>query len=255
MSYVFEQCPYATHKKMYPKGYENALKVKFTFSLVSHVVLLIGLVIYVALGILIFTERANLEKFNFVPLAYGIAQGIPFFLIEVSGFKQFKQMRALNQSNKRTADLNPRSLFSFISPLQLALAVFACVLCVLLILVFNDFVFNSKVITLFISLLLCNTLFFVLGYKLIHGKKLDPHQSAKDRHIATKTALSSFISVSILVSVFFIFNQSVDAYSLDIWEPLFNSLYWLLVMLLSTGQVLLNVNLQEVDFDVYKTAN
>ncbi|MCF2949760.1 hypothetical protein L0668_16700 [Paraglaciecola aquimarina] len=253
MDYVFEHCPVESYGKMYPKGFESALKGKFTFSLVSNVILVLGLIVFVAASIFIFKGGAKLENFNFLPLAYGMLQGVPFFILELSGFKQFKQMREANHASKRTAELNPRSLFTFITPLKLASAVSACALCIYLILMFNDFIFNATVITLFVSLTLCNSLFLGLGYKIIHGKKLDPHQSAKDRHIATEVALGSFISVSIMVSIFFIFNQSVREYSLDIWEPMFNSIYWVLVMLLSTGQVLLRVKLHDIDFDVYKT--
>ncbi|WP_158966074.1 hypothetical protein [Paraglaciecola sp. L3A3] len=255
MAYIFEHYPHSTHAKLYPKGYETALKGKIVFGLINGAILLLGLGIMVVISMVLFTGDKTLDQFNMVPMMYGLVQAIPFFILELSAFKQFKLMRNLNTDSKRSAELNPRGLFSFISPMQLFAAVAMFIICSYLILSFNNFVFDFDIAILFGSMVLANLLFIVLGYILVRGKRLDPHQSAKDRHTATQAALRSYISVSILISIFFIFNRSVDTYLLELWEPIFNTLYWLLVVLLSTGTMLKHVDLHDINFDVYKTSN
>ncbi|GAC22304.1 hypothetical protein [Paraglaciecola arctica] len=255
MDFVFKHCPFETHKKLYPKGYEKTLEGKVTFKVLNRAILVIGVLLLTVFFVGTFNGTMQLNKINLLPMAYGLLQAIPFFIIEISALKQFKLMRNLNSATKRQADLNPRSLFNYVSPVRFYAAVIMFFVCSYIIFSFNDFEVSFDVAVLMGSMLLCNGLFVGLGYTLLHGKKLDPHQSPKDRHIMTTAAFHSYTSVSILVSVFFILNRSVDHYALDDWEALFNSLYWQVLMLVSTGAALKLTNLEKVNYDVYKTTS
>jgi hypothetical protein len=253
MNYVFKHCPFETHEKLYPKGYEKAIEGKVTFKLLNVVTTVIGVLLLIALVIITLNGNMQLSKINFVPMVYGMLQAIPFFVMEVSALKQFKLMRNRNSDTKRQAELNPRSMFNYVSPIRFFAAMLMFFVCITIISSFNDFELSASIVVLLVSMFLCNGLFVGLGYVLLHGKKLDPHQSPKDRHIMTTAAFHSYTSISILVSVFFILNRSVDHYALDDWEPLFNSLYWQSLILLSTGSALRLTHLEKINYDVYKT--
>ncbi|MGJ8678965.1 hypothetical protein [Paraglaciecola sp.] len=253
MNYIFKHYPIETHAKLYPDGYEKALKGKIIFSLINYAILALGIIGFIAAAIFIFEGEAKIQRFKGLPLVFGMVQAIPLLIMEISGFKAFKKMRTQNQDTKRSAELNPRGLLNFVSPIRLFMTISILLICVFVMLALNDFNIGEKQAILLGSMGLANTLFIVLGYILIHGKKLDPHQSAVDRHNATAVVIKSYTSISMLISVFFIFNLSVDEFSLQDWEPMFNSLYWLCVMFLSTGSVLKYMNVEDINYDVYKT--
>lgn len=225
MDYIFKHCPFETHEKLYPKGYEKTLEGKVTFKVLNVIIMVIGVLLLIAFFIAAFNGTMQLSKINFLPMAYGMLQAIPFFMLEISALKQFKLMRNQNSDTKRQAELNPRSLFNYVSPVRFFAAVIMFFVCSYIIFSLKNFEFSAQIATLIGSVLLCNGLFVGLGYTLLKGKKLDPHQSPEDRRIMTTAAFHSYTSVSMLVSVFFILNRSVDHYALDDWEPLFNSLY------------------------------
>ena len=253
MNYVFKHCPFETHEKLYPKGYEKAIEGKVTFKLLNVITTVIGVLLLIALVIITLNGNMQLSKINFVPMVFGMLQAIPFFVMEVSALKQFKLMRNRNSDTKRQAELNPRNMFNYVSPIRFFAAMLMFFVCITIIFSFNDFELSESIVVLLVSMFLCNGLFVGLGYVLLHGKKLDPHQSPKDRHIMTTAAFHSYTSISMLVSVFFILNRSVDHYALDDWEPLFNSLYWQSLILLSTGNALRLTHLEKINYDVYKT--
>jgi len=136
--------------------------------------------------------------------------------------------------------------------MRVFVSIFMFILCVYLIFSFNDFKWSFDVATLVGTLLLCNGLFIGLGYTLLKGKKLDPYQSTEDRKRMTTGAFHSYTSVSILVSLFLILNRLVNHYSLDNWEPIFNSLYFQAVFALSMGTMLKSMVLEDINFEVYK---
>lgn len=253
MDYIFEHCPADKYAKLYPKGYEKTLEGKILYKLLNIIILIIGLIVLVTS--IIANQQGNIElkDMDFLPFAYGMLQAVPFLILELSALKQFKLMRSLNVQTKRQAELSPRSLFKHVSPFRFFTAVIMFFVCSFVMFSFNDFKISFEIAVLIGSMILCNGLFIGLGYVLLHGKKLDPHQSPKDRHIMTTAAFRSYTSVSILVSIFFIINRCVYYYSLDNWEPLFNSLYWQSVVLLSTGAMLRFTKLEAVNYDVYKT--
>jgi hypothetical protein len=253
MDYIFEHCPADKYAKLYPYGYKKTLEGKVLYKLLNIIILIIGIVLFVAFIIANQQGSIELEDVNFLPLTYGMLQALPFLILEVSALKQFKLMRNLNDPTKRQAELSPRSVFNYVSSILFFSAVIMFFVCTFVMFSLNDFKISTEIAVLFGSMLLCNSLFVGLGSVLLKGKKLDPHQSPEDRHKMITTAFRSYISVSILVSVYFIINRCVDHYSLDSWEPLFNSLYWQSVVLLTTGALLKLTKLEDVNYGVYKT--
>ena len=261
MDYVFKHYPIETHGKLYPDGYEKALKGKILYGLINNIILVLIIIVFIAFaiaifsdGIAVFSDSKALESFNFVPLVVGMVQGIPLLMFDLSTFKQFKQMRVQNHDPKRRAELNPRQLLSYVSPIRLSITISIFIASAFIILKLNDFNIGEKEAILLGAMLFTNSIFIGIGYFLIHGKKMDPHQSAQDRHTTIGVVIRSYTSISILASVFLVFSRSSNEFSLEAWEPIFNSLYWQLLMFLSTGTMLKYVNLKDINFDVYKAS-
>ena len=253
IDYVFEHCPADKYAKLYPKGYEKTLEGKILFKLINIIILMIGFVIFVSAVIANQKGNIELKDMDFYPLAYGMLQVLPFLMLELSAFKQFKLMRNLNNHSKRQAELSPRNLFNYISPLRLFSTAIIFSACIFTMFSLNDFKMSEDIAVLIGSMLLCNGLFVGLGYVLLNGKKLDPHQSAADRHKMITAAFHSYTAASMLVSIFFIINRFVSHYYLSDWEPLLNSLYWQSMVLLSTGAMLKVTKLEDVNYEVYRT--
>ncbi|WP_340679654.1 hypothetical protein, partial [Paraglaciecola sp.] len=197
-------------------------------------------------------ELKTAGQLAFVPMLLGLIQAIPYVLLELFNFKQLKVMRVLNTQSKRQADLAPRSLFSFVSPVKVFSALVLFVTCVVSLLYFENFTLSNELMILLGSLLLSNGLFVFVTVNLLYGKKMDPHQSAGDRVKVIRTNLNSFVYTSILISVFFILNKSVDAFNWQHIEIIFNSLYWQLVISFSVGSLPRGTRLSEINFEVYR---
>jgi hypothetical protein len=253
MHYIFEHCPADKYAKLYPKGYEKTLEGKTLYKLLNVIILTIGFVILISFVVANQLGNIKLEHFSFLPFAYGFLQAVPFLLLEVSAVKQLRLMRNLNVQTKRQADLSPRNVFTYVSPARIFSAVVMFFVCIYIMFSLNDFEVSFDIMILTGSMILCNALFLGLGCVLLNGKKLDPHQSSQDRQKMTMATFRSYTSISILVSVFFIINRLVEQYSIDIWEPLINSLYWQSVVLLSTGAMLKLTTLEDVNYEVYRT--
>jgi hypothetical protein len=253
IDYILQHFPAEQYAKLYPKGVEKTLAGKKLYQRLNRANLIVGVIILAGIVAANQTGNLALRNLNSYPLVYGMLQAIPFLWLEISALKQFKMMRKLNTTSKRNAEFSPRSLFNFISPLRMLSTVFMLCACVFIMFSLNDFALSADITTLLVSMILCNGLFIGMGYMLINGKKLDPHQAPEDRRKMTIAVIHSYSSMSLLVSLFFIMNRCVEHYVLYDWEPLLNSLYWQGVVLLSTGTMLKFPKLEDTNFEVYKT--
>lgn len=250
--FVMRTYPPETHPKLYPQAGGQAHKNSQLFVWVSHLILGLGILLAAAMFFILEQAELSTSKLAQVPLMFGLVQAIPYLLIEVLTKRQINLMRELNQRSVRQADLTPRHLFQFIEPYKIYTAVLLFVLCVACMLYFEGFNLSADLVVLLLSMVLCNGLFVVLTLKLLFGKKQDPYQSDADRNRMITANLHAFTFTSIIVSVYFILNRSVDVFGLQHVEIIFNSLYWQFVVWLSTGTILRNNTLGQINFDVYR---
>ncbi|MFC3122248.1 hypothetical protein [Agaribacter flavus] len=254
ISYIFKHYPMETHEKLYPEGFEKASKGKTIFEFLARVILVISLIVYAVMALEIFVHGKGVEQLDHVPLLLGLVQVVPFFVLELFGFKHLKKMRAKSDAKKRSASLQVRSILRYVGSIELSVAAFVLLLCICLIVSINEFTLNFEVSTLLATLALSNGLFLALAYKLVYGKKIDPYQAEEDRELMTSSALRSFLLVSILISVYFIFDQLANIYPLSSWAGTINSLYWLTIAFYSFGLGMKTINIKDVNYDVYKTS-
>lgn len=249
---LLQDYPASAYPKLYPQSETKLLAGQQLFKGLNWGILILGTLV---LCVLIYTLEQELKtagQLAFVPMLLGLIQAIPYVLLELFNFKQLKVMRELNTQSKRQADLAPRSLFSFVSPVKVFSALVLFVTCVVSLLYFENFTLSNELMILLGSLLLSNGLFVFVTVNLLYGKKMDPHQSAGDRVKVIRTNLNSFVYTSILISVFFILNKSVDAFNWQHIEIIFNSLYWQLVISFSVGSLPRGTRLSEINFEVYR---
>ncbi|WP_286261876.1 hypothetical protein [Thalassotalea atypica] len=240
------------YPKLYPESIDTIhLKRKIYLGL-NYIIAILGLVLLVVTMPLNAVENVDYQRIDSMPLIFGMVQFIPVLLLEISSFKQFKLMRAANTSTNKTADLTPRRLFDYISPLLLSFTAILIISCILFELYINEYTLTDDVISKIVALVLCNGLFIFLTYKNLHGKKLDPYQANTDRSKQTRTAIQSMVFVSILVSIFFMATAIINRFDFIELEVFVNSLYFQFISIFGFGSLLRALPIEELNFDVYK---
>jgi hypothetical protein len=253
INFVIEQYPPEQYAKLYPESVDKLNQGKKIFQLINNIIILIGLGSMVLYGMLASEYSDNQKHAEGLPLMFGMLQALPFMMLEMKGFKQLRLMRKADKRSNRTADLSPRRLFNFVSPMWLLLAVMLFISYIGFELVISQFNLTSDFLIKIASLCLCNILFIFLANKLLSGKKCDPHQSTKDRLKHIELSLRSMVAVSIIASVFIFALSAIDYYQLNNIEIILNSLYWQVIVFVGIGAMLRKMQVDDIDFDVYKT--
>ena len=249
---VIKDYPAAQYPKLYAKSvdyYELGLKI---YQFINILILAIG---FAVLAFLVVKDREVVEPIEGVfVLFYFMLQMSPFMLMELSSFSYFKQMRKLNLKKVKTADLQPRHLFDFISYQMIVFAVISNLLCITVVAYLDGFKieWGSDTVVLFITLLLANLLYALIIRLNISGKKINPLQSASDRLKQTKTVVNTLVTMSIIQSLFVMLIQVMDYYHLDFYRSTFISLFLQLIAWISLGKTLNTLCIEDIDFEVYK---
>jgi len=249
---VIKSFPPENYPKLYPESIEKVIAAKVRYQLLNQIIIVIGLIL---MGVYAFMSKDydGDQKFaEGLPLMFGMVQFIPFMMIEISGFRQFKLMRKANKSTSRTAGLTPRKLFDYVSPISVITAIILIFGYVLFDLYIHNFNFTGDIIIKIITLSLVHALFIALAIGQLSGKRLDPHQAVKDRSQQAGFSLQSMVAVSMLVSLFFIANSAVDFFQLGYLEILINSIYFQVIAFCGIGGMLRTIRLDNTNFDVYK---
>jgi hypothetical protein len=252
---VLKNFPPESYPKLYPESTEQVNVAKVRYRLLNQIILVIGLIL---LGFYVLMSKDYSDKQKFaegLPLMFGMVQFIPYMLLEVSGCKQFKLMRKTNKRTSRTADLTPRHLFNYVSPLLVISAVVLLFSYILFDLYIHDFAITIDLMIKIVTLSLVHALFIGLAVWHLTGKRLDPHQAVKDRSSQTQFALQSMGSVSIFISLFLMANTAVDVYQLGYMEIIINSIYFQVIAFVGIGGMLRTLKIETIDFDVYKADN
>ena len=252
MKQVVEKYPPSTHPKLYPESAAQQQSANNKFIWASRVILGLGFILAAPLFYALQQNITSTAKMALVPLVFGLIQAIPYLMIEIISCRHLKLMRQMNTKVTRQAELAPRQLFSFIEPYKVFSAVVLFLVCIGSIAYFEQFKLTADLLVLLVSMLLSNGLFVVLTLKLLYGKKLDPYQSNADRSKIITASVNSFVFTSVLISVYLALNRSVDVFGLQDIEIIFNSLYWQLVAFMSTGSMLRNNAVADLNFEVYR---
>ena len=256
MRNVLSTYPPETYPKLYPRPIEHYKMAHLAYKYVSRFILLLGL--FILFAVMFLVDHSTFADDGFIsemwPAAYGMIQFLPLMAVEFSELSHFKQMRKAKSKSKRTADLRRRGLTDLVSPPLLGMAVLLFAGAILFDLYVHDFAvtWGHDTIQRALVMAVTNGLLAIVGAWTLHGRKLDPHQSAEDRIQRMSVNLKSLLYVSMALSVFIAITAADDAYNLDAVDAVIMSVYFQAVSLLSLGYTLRNLKLDDIDFDVYK---
>lgn len=256
MRNVLSTYPPETYPKLYPRPIEHYKMAHLAYKYVSRFILLLGL--FILFAVMFLVDHSTFADDGFIsemwPAAYGMIQFLPLMAVEFSELSHFKQMRKAKSKSKRSADLRRRGLTDLVSPPLLGMAVLLFAGAILFDLYVHDFAvtWSHDTIQRALVMAVTNGLLAIVGAWTLHGRKLDPHQSAEDRIQRMSVNLKSFLYVSMALSVFIAITAADDVYNLDAVDAVIMSVYFQAITLLSLGYTLRNLKLDDIDFDVYK---
>jgi len=254
---LLETYPPAEYPRLYPKPVEVYRRRIQVFRIVTLGIFALGIVLLVALATVI--DHKSFAADGFIseawPAGYAMIQILPFVLLEVTEASQLKLMRQAKAAHRRRAALRPRRLLELVSPVRLSLAALLFVGAIVFDLAVHGFDFSLGHDTMqrAVTLAVTNLFFVAVGAYLLRGRKPDPYQSPDDREHLIGVALRSQVFASMAISVFFILLAAGDALAMPYLDATLNSLYFQAIVFLSIGHILRSVQLDDLDFEVYRS--
>ena len=247
-NYIFEHYPANEYPRLYTQSEEKIKRSVDQFRAINRVLFAGGYVFLLA--VLVWDLQTEAEINQLIPWAYFMLQMVPLILAEVFEFKRFKEMRKLNAHSKRSAELVPRRLFDYVSPMLVAgtLGTLAAV-AVFLVTVFG---FTEKAWMNFGVLVAGNVVFALIIAWQVYGRKLDPHQASADRRRQVEIVCKSLLYMSIAVSAYVVVVVTVDTLELMYVSATLMSIYCQAIAFISPGIPLHTVRIDEIDFEVYR---
>lgn len=252
IDFVLTHCPENEYPKLYPISIERIKTIKLGYQYVNHLIAFVGILIFLYFTLAVTDLNNYLNILDDIPLLFGMVQFIPLFILELLGYKHLKLMRQQNTQTNRKAELQPRRLFQFISPIYVFIAFAVYFGFIFFELYISNFTLTFDTIIKLTAVSLVNVMFIVLALKNLYGKKCDPYLDTHERNKQTKFVLQSITFVSIFVSCFLIAHSWVNIYQYNLAEILINSLYFQMIALFSISSLLGRFKIEEINFDVYK---
>ncbi len=249
---VLETYPPSKYPRLYTKSIEYHQKAQRNYKIINQIILVVGFILIFAVGYWDYSSDGNIAEL--FPWGYFMVQMLLLILMEVYGFAYFRLMRKADLRTSRKAELHPRRLFGFISPIIVAVAIFLYIACILFYYYIHQFQFQMSNDTFVISIALTasNILFAGIIFWNLYGKKLDPYQASKDRIRQMGVTVKSLVFMSIGMSIFLMIVEGIDEFDLDYLEPSIMSLYLQFTVLIGLGAALRTLRIENINFDVYK---
>ena len=252
IDFVFKNYPQSEYPRLYVKSIDSFKRKQQSFKMANQLIIVIGILLVFAIVIWDYLNEGYIDQI--IPWIYFMLQALPLMLLEYSCFAYFKLMRKADSRNTRKAELNPRKLFSFVSPLAVGFALFLISACILIFYSMHQFQFHPSNDTFIISttLIASNLLFGGIIYWNLYGKKINPYQATKDRLNQIEVTIKSLVFMSIAASLFLIITGIVENYNLDYLESTLMSIYLQLIIFIGLGSILKGFRVENIDFEVYK---
>ncbi|GJM10232.1 MAG: hypothetical protein DHS20C11_25080 [Lysobacteraceae bacterium] len=256
--HILDHYPPDQYPKLYPDPLdiyaELARRTRLrTYRFVNLAIAALGLMVLAAM--LVTAYRPDPKGGDeILVVIYFFVQMAPLIYAEVKEFNQYRLMRAAYSAPLRQADLKPRRLFDFVSPVYVFAAVVMYVVWMATYLFGLDPAspWSAEVVLSMIGVTAMNVLFAWAIARAIGGKKPNPHQAHADRLKQIEVVTKSLIFGSIMVSFFLIVTQLADQHDWEIFDPPLTSLYLQLAAVFGIGLTLRSIKVDEVDFEVYK---
>lgn len=243
MAQVLEDYPPSTYPKLYPKSIEHYEARRRNYWYLNVFIFSAGLLILAAL--LARPHDADLD--NAIALGYFLTQALPMILLDLSSLKHAKLMRNANMRSTRTAELQPRRFFDFVSPVLFSVAILLFLGAIVFVAYVKQFDYpwfggyeNIAILTL------ANLFFAGIVVWKIYGKKLNPHEANEDRNRNIQATARVMVLTSIAVTLFLIINVTLRALDMRDLMPGALSLYFQLLVVISLQAYLVDIKNPDV---------
>lgn len=245
MERVLEDYPPSEYPKLYPRPVEHYKRNHRNFRLLNNAIFGIGLIMTV---VFLLVPRSG-EWNHAYATWYFLFQISPVLLLDIRALKESRLMREANHNRKRKAELRPRSLFDFITPLALGISIATYLGFVGLIIYIRqfDFPWFGGYLNI-VGVTGLNLFLAAFAYRRIYGKKFDPYQAHEDRMAQTTALVNSLLSVSVAATLFIAMDIILAAIEMRHLKPITQCIYFLIIATLSLQVYLKN----KVDFEVYR---
>ncbi len=259
VSYILDNYPPSEYPKFYPKayGYDSDMAGKARLNFYRKMNIFAALVGFAILSWMLITGYRPDGSEEMLILFYFMLQVAPLMLASKSTMKHYKLMRQANENSVRRADLQPRRLSDFISLKYLFLAVLLYAAQLVYYLYWKDFTVSDdpEAIATIAGIAAMNLIYIGVVIRIMYGKRLDPHQSEKDKLKTIGIVVKSTLAASIGVSIFLIINLYVQTHDLHHYQPILMSIYFQLIVSIGLNIEFNNYRVDDVDFEVYRADN
>jgi hypothetical protein len=246
---VIEKYPPSKYPKLYlkPKSY-YLKKMELFRNLVTFALITCFSIVMISWTM---GNSFNEEMLIFICFMF---QSIPILILGAGSAIHFKEMKKIHKTSSRKANLQPRKFFDFVSPLLASIAVILFAAFIFIYLIINDFDFTkTEVLITVIGLTLMKVGFITSLLWKVNGSKSNPLASEADRikEIQVVAKITTYTSVGI--SIFLLISTIMDQNQfLDSLDPIILSFYFQLITVFGIGTEIRSVNIDDLDFDVYK---
>ncbi len=256
--YVGDNFPPAEYPLLYPPGYsgfagpQGGRKLKF-YRVANSVIALVGFMALAAAAASGYrpAEKGGDEIFVMI---YFFLQIIPWVYAGLKEYEQFRLMRVAFDGRTRKAELRPRYLFDFISPVYVVAAIILYFAWLIFYMSGDDVIFPYKweIYATLAGVTGINLIYAFVIARYVGGRKLDPHQAYKDQLKQIELLTKILVFSSIGASVFHIMTIAADRYSFEVFDPALSSFYMQLCIVIAMGLTFKTVRVEAIDYDVYK---
>ena len=246
--YVVETYPPSKYPKLYPVPIEAVEKAQRNYRNMNFVALLAGLVL-LFIGLYSPTEEMlNWDSISVLTI-YFLVQHSPMMIAASSGFTYFNFMRRADSRTTRKAELHPRRLFDFVSPVTIGTAIFVYVAFVGFIIYIRQFEFSwfGGYWNIF-GITAVNLFFAGIIAQNLYGKKKDPYQAYEDRITYIELNVKILVFLSIMGPLFVATAIALHALDLQDLTPISISLFFQLMAIIGFRAF----RIDNINFEVYK---
>ena len=256
--YLIDTYPATTYPHLYPKdlaavGADGMHRKLTRFLAICYAIAGLGVALLI---VLLFNGYRMADKGGdeiFVLLAF-LVQSLPIMLIMFRESRQAPLLRKAFKARTRQADLRPRRLFDFVSPLLVGSAVILFGLWLYVYLGSRDITRQPlpEIIATVGGMSLMNILFAIGISRVLSGNKLNPFMASADKRKYAGIICRSLLMVSCIASLFLMMTQAADTYALEIVDPVITSLYMQLCTWLGLGLSMDGLKIEDMDFEAYR---
>ena len=248
LRYVVETYPPSDYPRLYPVPMDVVERAQRNYRYMNLLALLAGLAL-VVIGVYSPSEdMLNWDSISVLGI-YFLLQYSPMIIAATAGFTYFNLMRKTDSRSTRTAQLQRRRLFDFVSPTIVGTAIFAYFAFVLFIIYIRQFEFPwfGGYSNIF-GMTAVNVFFAAMIVRTLYGKKKDPYQAYEDRMRQIELVLKILFLSSIMATLFITIAVTLHAFELQHLIPVSLSLYFQLVAVIGFREF----RIDNVNFEVYK---